>query len=45
MGRSGNPYANAQAESFMKTLKHEEVHLNGWETFRDIVARLQRFID
>ena len=25
MGRRGNPYDNAKAESFMKTLKYEEV--------------------
>jgi len=25
MGRVGNPYDNAQVESFMKTLKYEEV--------------------
>src|SRR5580704_1282628 len=25
MSRVGNPYDNAKAESFMKTLKHEEV--------------------
>jgi len=25
MSRKGNPYDNAKAESFMKTLKHEEV--------------------
>jgi putative transposase len=26
MSRKANPYDNAKAESFMKTLKHEEVH-------------------
>jgi putative transposase len=45
MGRRGNPYDNAKAESFMKTLKHEEVHLNGYETFQDVAVRLPRFID
>jgi putative transposase len=45
MGRRGNPYDNAKAESFMKTLKHEEVHLNGYETFQDVAARLPRFLD
>ncbi len=33
MSRAGNPYDNAKAESFMKTLKHEEV--NG-RRYRDI---------
>ena len=29
----------------MKTLKHEEVHLGGYETFQDVVARLPRLLE
>ena len=35
MSRKGNPYDNAKAESFMKTLKHEEVNP---AEYRDIAA-------
>ena len=35
----------AQAESFMKTLKVEEVYLAGYETFADVATRLPRFIE
>jgi putative transposase len=45
MSRRGNPYDNAQAESFMKTLKVEEVYLTGYETARDVTDRIPRFID
>jgi putative transposase len=45
MGRRGNPYDNAKAESFMKTLKVEAVYLMEYETFADVTADLPHFID
>ena len=45
MGRRGNPYDNAKAESFMKTLKVEAVYEAEYETFEDVAEDLPRFID
>ena len=45
MGRRGNPYDNAKAESFMKTLKVEEVYLMEYDTFDDVAGSLPRFIE
>jgi putative transposase len=44
MGRRGNPYDNAKAESFMKTMKVEEVYPMAYESFEDVV-NLPRFIE
>jgi transposase InsO family protein len=45
MSRKGNPYDNAQAESFMATLKKEEVYLWDYETLEEARARLPYFIE
>ena len=45
MAGKGNPYENAFAESFFKTLKNEEVYLWEYETFNDVIERIPRFIE
>jgi transposase InsO family protein len=45
MSRRACPYDNAQAESFIKTLKCEEVNLNEYETLRDARASIGDFLD
>ena len=45
MSRKGNPYDNAKAESFMKTLKHEEVFLNEYETFEQANDNITTFLE
>lgn len=45
MSRKGNPYDNAFAESFIKTLKYEEVYLNEYESFIDALDNIEKFID
>lgn len=45
MSRKGNPYDNAIAESFMKTLKAEEVYLNEYENLYDAKNNIDHFID
>lgn len=44
MSAKGNPYDNAFAERFMKTLKYEEVYLCGYETILDVQQNLPKFI-
>jgi putative transposase len=45
MSRLGNPYDNAKAERFMRTLKHEEVHLTEYETLIEARVSIRRFIE
>ena len=45
MSRKANPYDNAMAESFMKTLKHEEVLAFEYDTIDDVKTHLPRFLD
>ena len=45
MSRKGNPYDNAKAESFMKTLKYDEVYLSDYEDFDDVVKNVFEFIE
>jgi transposase InsO family protein len=45
MSRRGNPYDNAQAESFMKTLKYEEVYLSDYTNLIEARKRIGHFLD
>jgi putative transposase len=45
MSAVGNPYDNAKAEAFFKTLKREEVYLNEYRDFAEAEASLERFIE
>lgn len=45
MSRIGNPYDNAKAERFMRTLKYEEVYLNDYDTFTEVMLSVQNFIE
>ena len=45
MSRPGNPYDNAKAESFMKTLKTEEVNGKAYTNIEDARRQIGDFID
>lgn len=45
MSRPANPYDNAQCESFIKTLKREEIHANTYHDLEDLRARMGEFIE
>lgn len=45
MSRRGNPYDNAACESFMKTLKYEEVYRTDYRNFSEAVGSIRTFLD
>lgn len=45
MSRKGNPYDNAACESFMKTLKYEEVYRNEYRDFDEASASIGEFLE
>lgn len=45
MSRTGNPYDNAKAERFIKTLKYEEIYLNDYDNLAEARFRIGDFLD
>ncbi len=45
MSRTGYRYGNAGCESFMKTLKHEEIRCRRYATMEELRRNLEKFID
>jgi putative transposase len=45
MSRKGNPYDNAACESFMKTLKYDEVYRNEYRDFEDALSSISQFLE
>jgi len=45
MSRPANPYDNATCESFLKTLKLEEIHVSTYRDIEDLRERMEEFIE
>ena len=45
MSRSAYPYDNARCESFMRTLKREEIHCRRYSTLDELRSNLEQFIE
>lgn len=45
MSRTGNPYDNAKAERFMRTVKYEEVYLADYQSLTEARASISHFIE
>jgi transposase InsO family protein len=45
MSRPANPYANASCESFIKTLKREEIYTNRYDNLEQLRTNIEEFIE
>jgi transposase InsO family protein len=45
MSRTGNPYDNAKAERFMRTIKYEEVYMSDYQNLAEARASIGHFIE
>ena len=45
MSRRGNPYDNATAESFLKTLKYEEIYRSEYRDLTEARAQIHHFLE
>jgi putative transposase len=45
MSRPANPYDNASCESFLKTLKREEIYANDYRNLEHLLANVEAFIE
>src|SRR2546426_11117421 len=45
MSRPANPYDNASCESFMKTLKREEIYANDYRDLEHLIGNIEAFIE
>jgi transposase InsO family protein len=45
MSRTGNPYDNARCESFIRTLKQEEIYTREYRDRADLQAHMAEFLE
>jgi hypothetical protein len=45
MSRPANPYDNAGCESFIKTLKREEIYANEYDDLEHLLRNIEEFIE
>lgn len=45
LGEVGNSYENAHAESFIKTIKNEEVEMEEYDTLQEVYRNVRLFLE